>query len=543
MTTFTENPRICQNPNRRVPLVALIFYRLDAPAPADIIIDNGKSRRTIHFNSGRDPAAGLPLVGMRAGTEHKITLTVGDSDPVDFRYTTPPLPANSTDFPPIKVVTSNPSEMEPGYTFLSVRRTVPLRAHWATARQLKFEENWGMIVALDAEGEVVWYYQSDARIAGVHLLANGNLFFHHVDFRTIEMDICGNVINQFHASRRPGGDVANSVAIDADSLHHQPHEMPNGNFLALTANARKIDDYYTDIVDPEAPRKTQRVVGDKIVEFTPTGKIVWDWNTFDYLDTKRVGYGLLEPYWWVRGYPRHLDWTHGNGVAYDAHDDSVIVSLRHQDAILKIDRSTKEIVWILGDHAGWNSGLEKKLLTRVGDFGWPYHGHNPRITGEGTFIMYDNGIVGAIPPEPRKPANVCFARGVEFQVDRGKLEVREIWSSATDNPEDRVISWAMGDAHRLPDTGNMLIIDSCCLPPGEALNRSGSISRDDLEWKYGERNSWHVSDYPCWARIREFKAGSDDVAFEVHIDDEPQIISWQVYGGSRAASLYRVGVN
>ena len=98
---------------------------------------------------------------------------------------------------------------------------------------------------------------------------------------------------------------------------------------------------------------------------TPEGRIVWSWDAFDHLDVWRFGYRLMEVFWHTRGFPNHLDWTHGNGVSYDPSDDSVIVSLRHQDAVIKIDRATRQIKWILGDHKGWNETLSKKLLTPV----------------------------------------------------------------------------------------------------------------------------------------------------------------------------------
>ena len=59
-------------------------------------------------------------------------------------------------------------------------------------------------------------------------------------------------------------------------------------------------------LDPDAPRANQKVVGDKIVEFTPEGEIVWDWNTFDHLDIWRFGYLLTEVYWHTPGLPRSL---------------------------------------------------------------------------------------------------------------------------------------------------------------------------------------------------------------------------------------------
>ena len=65
-----------------------------------------------------------------------------------------------------------------------------------------------------------------------------------------------------------------------------------------------------------------------IVEFTPSGEVVWRWDSFDHLDPYRIGYDALDAYWHVRGFPGAADWTHGNGVTYDARDDSVLVSLR-----------------------------------------------------------------------------------------------------------------------------------------------------------------------------------------------------------------------
>ncbi len=540
MVKFIESPRIEKNPNERVPLVALIYFKTDQPVSTKVLIEDGRGRREINFDASHDPTAGLPIIGMRADTEYRFTVSVGEgAEPARLTYRTPKLSSDTVDMPTIRLIKSEPQAMEPGYTLLSIRRTALLRAHWATPKQAEFEEQWGMLAALDEEGEVVWTYLSDSRIAGVHQLKNGNLFFHHVDFRTIEMDMCGTVIRQFHAANRPYGPVSDSIPIEAESLHHQPHELENGNFLALTANAREVENYYTSLTDAHAPRKTQRVVGDNIVEFTPTGDIVWNWNTFDYLDTERVGYGLLEPYWWVRGFPGALDWTHGNGVTQDPHDGNVMVSLRHQDAIIKIDKESKEVLWILGDHAGWKGALADKLLTPVGDVDWPYHGHNPRVTGPGRFVMYDNGIVGNLPPAPMKKPADCLARAVEFEVDADRMEVRQAWVSADADSTERVTSWAMGDAHLLPRTGNMLVIDSACAPTRDVLNQSGTLTWDNLEWRLGPRESWHVTDFPAWARVREHKRNAGrDVVYEVHLLDRNDVINWQVFGGLRAASLY-----
>ena len=326
MTEFLTPPEIGRNPNDRAPLVALVRFKTDTPVTTRITVSNDERSHTVVYGPERQPEEGLPVLGMRADTEYRITVSAGSSPPVELAYRTPPLPTDPTEWPSITRKLVNTPAMQPGFTLLSVRRTVNCRQTFMTPAQVRFTTRWGLLIALDDEGEVVWYYYSDARIAGVHQLANGNLFFHHVDFRSVEMDMTGKVIRMFYASGRPGGPVDNAIPIKAASLHHQPHEMPNGNFLAMTANARMIDNYFTSESDPDAPRKTQPVVGDNFVEFTPQGEIVWNWNTFDHLDVFRWSYHLMEVYWHNRGFPNHLDWTHGNGITYDPSDDSVIVS-------------------------------------------------------------------------------------------------------------------------------------------------------------------------------------------------------------------------
>ena len=536
MTAFVENPRVEKNPNPNVPLVALVYFQTDGPCETTLEVSDGRRTRTVAYGADHAPDEGLPIIGMRADTSHRITVRAGDAQAVELEYRTPPLPGDSAEWPAIGVKSADTSRMQPGYTLLSVRRRVNLRQQYMTPAQIQFTVRWGMLMVLDEEGECVWYYTSDARIAGVHQLANGNLFFHHVDFRTVEMDMCGNVVRMFYATGRPQGPVDGAIPIEAASLHHQPHQMPNGNFLAMTANAREIENYYTSETDPDAPRATQPVVGDNFVEFTPDGDIVWNWNTFDHLDVYRWSYHLMEVYWHNRGFPKHLDWTHGNGITYDERDDSVIVSLRHQDAIIKIDRASGEIKWVLGDHENWNSPQKEKLLDPTHDFRWHYHGHNPRVTVDGTILMYDNGICRAQPYKPQAAPHECFARAVEYDVDEENMTVTEVWKSGDDDDPERVISWAMGDAHRLPND-NMFIIDSTCLPTREQLSRTCKV--DDLTWNEWLRDEFHPSDFPYWTRLREMKRqGDKDVVFEVHLHDPNDLVSWQTFGGARVASLY-----
>ena len=242
--------------------------------------------------------------------------------------------------------------------------------------------------------------------------------------------------------------------------------------------------------------------GDTVVQFTAAGETVWSWNTFDVLDPFRVGYDTFWSYWWVRGFDQYMDWTHANGLSYDAADDSILVSLRNQNAILKVDRETKDIKWILGRHDDWPENLQDRLLTPVGDLLWPGYQHNPRMTHAGTVILFDNRAHGgAMPFEPRLPLPENFSRGVEYEVDEENMTVRQVWTSGDGPGEDACFANAMSDAWRLPATDNYLVIFAFCLP------RLENITQDSMD---ETRRS--TGDLPYGGRIVEYDG--DDVVFQ-----------------------------
>ena len=352
---------------------------------------------------------------------------------------------------------------------------------------------------------------------------------HRTDFSTIEIDMLGNIVRQFYAGDRPFPAPENPAAIPIkgqQTLHHQPHQMPNGNFLAFSANGYLVEDYYTSDTDPEAPRRDTMVMADTVVQINPRGEQVWSWNTFDYLDPFRIGYDTFWSYWWVRGFDQYMDWTHANGLSYDESDDSILVSLRNQSAILNVDRKTKNIKWILGHHDGWPEPLRDKLLNPVGKLLWPGYQHNPRMTHAGTVILFDNRAHGgAMAFEERLPVHKNFSRGVEYEVDEENMTVRQIWSSGDAQGDEPCYTNAMSDAWRLPVTDNRLVIHAFCLPLLEGL------SEDVMD-----PTKRVPDDMPYGGRILEY-AGSE-IVFRADVVDAYDLIQWEVYGGFRSPDIY-----
>ena len=115
-------------------------------------------------------------------------------------------------------------------------------------------------------------------------------------------------------------------------------------------------------------------------------KPVWLWNEFDHLDINR------RPY-------MYADWTHTNAVIYSPDDGNLIISIRHQNWLVKIDYSngagTGDILWHLG-YQGDFTLLNTDGSTDTNSTDWFYAQHGPSFatsntTGKFSLVLFDNG--------------------------------------------------------------------------------------------------------------------------------------------------------
>ncbi|MGO8720633.1 MAG: aryl-sulfate sulfotransferase [Acidobacteriaceae bacterium] len=172
-------------------------------------------------------------------------------------------------------------------------------------------------------------------------------------------------------------------------LHHDLEVLPNGHWIVIANGTRE----YTNL--PGYPGVT-RVIGDVLVELDANLNPVWTWNEFDHLD--------------VRRHPMDFpDWTHTNAVLYTRDDGNLIVSMRAQHWVIKIDyrngQGTGKILWRLGE------GGDFRLIHGSAPTDWNYGQHQPAIFGNrdaGVFNlgMMDNGNNRIMPN-----GKVCVAKG------------------------------------------------------------------------------------------------------------------------------------
>jgi len=172
--------------------------------------------------------------------------------------------------------------------------------------------------------------------------------------------------------------------------HHDFAYLPNGHWIVL-ANLVKP---YTDL--PGYPGTTQ-VIGDALIDLDANWNPVWVWNEFDHLDVNR--------------HPMDFpDWTHTNAVVYSPDDGNLLVSMRHQNWVVKVDYRNGEgqgnILWHLGAEGDF------QLVDGANPEDWFYAQHDPtfqsdKTTGKFTLALFDNGNDRAQPKgcgDPGQPA-------------------------------------------------------------------------------------------------------------------------------------------
>jgi arylsulfate sulfotransferase len=417
------------------PLARKLCITTAEPTTVEVVVKrDDRVRWQRHFDSPSTSHA-LPLLGFLPDETYSVEVILHTSRegsvaiPEPLTITTDPLP---DDWPPIHILTSKPEEMEPGYTLFSVQTRTG-------------EKHYTLV--LNEEGETVWY--TELRTNELRQVSDGNILFIGEGEPRL-MDMYGQIVHRWpdarHATPAPG-----STPVDISVFHHELFPMENGNFLSLSRELEDLPQFpnsYTDL-DSTAPAT---VVNDLVVEFVPeTGEVLHRYAMHDLLDTGRIGYeSLNEKY-------GGFDWGHTNAVIHVPSDDTYIVSVRFQDAVIKMSRQTGAIIWILGPHGNWAPEFRRYLLTPWGSpFEWPYHSHAPQVTDAGTLMLFDNGSQRALPPDPAQPLEDRYSRAVEYEIDEEAMTVSQVWSYGSDS-DGRLYARMVGDADVLPQTGNVLI--------------------------------------------------------------------------------------
>jgi len=351
--------------------------------------------------------------------------------------------------PPYRIETCIQEKREPGMVVFNVR----------PSDIVENSVSRGWIIGIDQAGENRLNLEFNHPTQDIRVLPNGNLLFSLTSAGIlIETTMTGDEVSRWHVAGkwRDKEPPKDSIAIDAELTHHSINVFPNGNFLLLSAEVREFPNWPKNDDDPNAAKGKSKVVGDVVLEVSRDGHIENTWHILDIIDPYRLSYGSCQGYWNNRGFTDSNDWCHANSAIYDVRDDTIIVSLRTQDCLIKFKRNTSELKWILGDPGNWREPWALKLLKPVGTLNWQYHQHDCSVTPDGTILCFDNGNFRSVPFKEKMPAEKSYSRAVEFDVDEEAMTVRQTWAYG-EEANGKVFACYQGGAYRLPQTGNTFI--------------------------------------------------------------------------------------
>jgi arylsulfate sulfotransferase len=341
----------------------------------------GRQTWTLPTPSGGGPVS-IEVAGMLASTAYHMQASVQLADGVtandiDHTFTTGSYPANLT---PHFTATTSPGETpQPGIEIVN---------------PVGHSEQ---ILATDLNGRVIWAYIAPdvsgfAGILAPKQLPNGDVVFlfgddssspinggfHPSDPNLVrEIDLIGNTVKQITMTQLNAKLAAANYDLTLGVFSHDVTVLPNGHWLVLANTVKSV------VLNGQTT--PQNVLGDVVVDLDTNLNPVWVWNTFDHLDVNR------HPALFTSTFG---DWTHGNAIVYSKDDGNILVSLRHQSWVVKVDydngAGAGDILWRLGYQGDFT------LVGGTAPTDWFYGQHDPSFTTANTtgifgLTLMDNG--------------------------------------------------------------------------------------------------------------------------------------------------------
>jgi arylsulfate sulfotransferase len=441
VVTATNEPQVAQ-------------YTINPPAGANVSIEFGTDTNYGKTTwSQPTPAGGGPVsmyvAGMLANTLYHMRAVIqfdGNNtvDDSDHTFTTGTFPA--AELPTVSASTSPGMTPQSGVELLSMRTG----------------NNQLATVVTDLAGNVLWGYNSGLTYTAfpIKLMPNGDFLVNYAapspdgaDSVLREVDLGGNVVWQLTAAQlnqELAAATCPGCNITVVGTHHDFALLPNGHIIVI-ASEQKSETGLTGEPSPVT------VTGDVLIDLDQNHQPVWVWSEFDHLDLNRH----------PMSFP---DWTHTNAVVYSPSDHDLIISVRHQYWVMKIDyndgQGTGDILWKLG----WQG--EFTLMYGTDPVDWQYAQHDANVMSSnsaGTFqmTMFDNGdnrvmdSSGDICGASGQPA--CYSRIPIFQIDEAAKTATLEW---VDNLSPTYSLW--GGNSRLLANGDMEF-DECALGSNSAI--------------------------------------------------------------------------
>lgn len=413
-----DNPLIILDPYRCNPLAALLCIQTEVAAQATVDIADASGVSDISFTTPKEgftQSHYIPIAGLHVDADNIVTVTFNFTDQTtqtkEYTITTAPLPVSTVLLPTIRepddfTYQKNTSAMADGFTFMAPQSAYP--------------------IGVDASSNIRWLLTGDyvnTEWSDIERLSNGNFLLSFGFFELREVDILGRCVRQTMLNSR---------------MHHDWYELDNGQLLITTEDPDHPDNYVMDVT--------------AVINYPESAENVSEFRLREVLDVSRLAVPNVN----AQGATDEKDWFHNNRSVYDPSTDSVIISSRHQDAILSVASSAgaldhtlviDDINWIMGPHDNWTTTYQSKLLTPLDSDGaeisdaaanldfWNWGQHSvtlpvdqPAEANLTDLIIFNNGNYRSYDAALQVPAADNYSECSRYRIDTSAMTIQRTWT-------------------------------------------------------------------------------------------------------------------
>ena len=280
------------------------------------------------------------------------------------------------------VINTLPSQF-PEYEFEGISQQKG--EYYVTTYQLEAKKYQHYIYKLNHIGEVTFYQatpkvcyqlrknQIEGKERYNYLESDGELregFSLSLPTTLVVLDEKYNKIKEIHYYTKEKDERSGEVDRKLDN--HDYLYLADNHYILSGFEIKTVYDF------PGYEGKAFEVWNSKIQE-VKDGKVLWEFQSiehkqlYQYCDEQNKDMMTYEPY---------LDYMHFNAIKVDPTDGNLVCSFRNIDAIIKLDRQTGNIIWVLGG-IGDEFGLtEQQKFSKQ---------HSISFLSDHSLLIYDNG--------------------------------------------------------------------------------------------------------------------------------------------------------
>jgi arylsulfate sulfotransferase len=314
-------------------------------------------------------------------------------------------------------------------------------------------------VATDLSGNTIWYYPTPVSLL-TRTEIGGNMFIIYAGNTNLyyqlmrEIDLAGNTVLETNVARINEQLVA-AGRRTINAFHHEARRLPNGYIAVLGS-----DEMLVTNAQGGTTQHPVDVLAAQVIVLDQNLQLKWAWDAFDFMDIQRTAVLNEVCYRGRIGCPIFFlaptanDWIHANSIQQTA-DGNMIVSLRHQDWLIKINYGNGSgdghVMWRMGyqgDFTLTNPPMSPKCTTpdQQDAYQWFTHQHdaNFELGGNTVLSTFDNGNLRIV----RCDTN-GNSRGYVLSVNEAQLQATVTLLSDLGN-----YSVGLGTAELIPGSPN-----------------------------------------------------------------------------------------